>query len=99
MRELIGEPELFRALESVEVEEYIRMRPSWSGSLQIGQAEGRGAFFVQRARKWPAAVLNLGHTIGRALRSGDKYGTFLHGEAVAWGMIAATIAAARSDHG
>ena len=36
-------------------------------------------------------ILNLGHTIGHALEAETQYKHFLHGEAVAWGMVAASM--------
>lgn len=42
-------------------------------------------------------LLNLGHTVGHAIEAATQYRALLHGEAVAWGMIASVrLALARS---
>jgi len=42
-------------------------------------------------------ILNFGHTIGHALEAETSYKKYLHGEAVAWGMLAATKIGARLE--
>jgi 3-dehydroquinate synthase len=43
-------------------------------------------------------ILNFGHTFGHSLEAETKYERFLHGEAVAWGMHAATYLAVKIGH-
>jgi 3-dehydroquinate synthase len=42
-------------------------------------------------------ILNYGHTLGHALESATRYRRFRHGEAIAWGMIAAALFSVATD--
>ncbi len=83
------------------VELFLRFEQSRSGILKRDQVELE--WIIAQSVKLKAEVvsaderegglrrvLNLGHTIGHALEAETGYRRLLHGEAVAWGMIAAT---------
>jgi 3-dehydroquinate synthase len=42
-------------------------------------------------------ILNFGHTLGHGIEAATKYKRFLHGEAIGWGMYAATLFALATD--
>jgi 3-dehydroquinate synthase len=50
---------------------------------------------VDERESGPRQLLNLGHTFAHALERLTGYDRFLHGEAVGWGLLAATEVAAR----
>lgn len=95
---VIGRPELFERLEATSGKALRRDQASleWviAESLKlkaevVSQDEREGGL---------RRVLNYGHTVGHALEAATRYRHFLHGEAVAWGMIAANHIAVASGH-
>jgi 3-dehydroquinate synthase len=94
---VIGKPELFRALEKVDIKE-LRRDPA-KLEWVIAESVKLKAEVVSSDERENGLrrVLNLGHTIGHALEAETEYRHFLHGEAVAWGMIASATIAATVD--
>jgi 3-dehydroquinate synthase len=86
---VIGRPELFARLENADIKK-LRQGPAELAWL-IAEAVKLKAEVVSSDERESGLrrVLNLGHTIGHALEGESGYRRFLHGEAVAWGMIAA----------
>jgi len=48
-----------------------------------------GVVMEDERERGPRRLLNFGHTVGHALEAVTKYRRFRHGEAIAWGMLAA----------
>jgi 3-dehydroquinate synthase len=91
---VIGNPELFREFE-VNRERILKRDPATVERL-IAESVRLKAHVVSVDEKENGLrrVLNFGHTIGHALEAETGYRTLLHGEAVAWGMVAAARIAA-----
>ena len=94
---VIGRPELFRALESVEVKELRRDAAKLEWVIAESVRLKAEVVSSDERENGLRRVLNLGHTIGHALEAETEYRHFLHGEAVAWGMIASAKIAAAVD--
>jgi 3-dehydroquinate synthase len=90
---VIGNAELFRRLEKIQIK---GLRQD-ADALQwvIAESVALKAKVVSEDEREGGVrrVLNFGHTIGHALEAESNYRHFLHGEAVAWGMIGATFIA------
>jgi 3-dehydroquinate synthase len=86
---VIGNPELFARLEQSSIKSLRKDREllTWA----IAESVKLKAHVVSADEKESGSrrVLNFGHTLGHALETATSYRQFLHGEAVAWGMIAA----------
>jgi 3-dehydroquinate synthase len=87
---VIGRPGLFREFETIDIKKLRKDIPLLE--QVIAQSVELKAEVVSADEREGdlRRVLNFGHTIGHALEAETKYRHFLHGEAVAWGMIAAT---------
>jgi 3-dehydroquinate synthase len=94
---VIGKPDLFRALESTDTRK-LRRDPAKLEWIIAESVKLKAEVVSSDEREnGLRRVLNLGHTIGHALEAETSYRHFLHGEAVAWGMIASARIASAVD--
>jgi 3-dehydroquinate synthase len=92
---IIGDPALFQAV--ARAPEALEGWPAADLESAIASACRLKADVVSKDEREGdlRRVLNLGHTLGHALESVTQYRRFTHGEAVGWGLIAASAIARR----
>src|ERR1700704_5517076 len=87
---VIGDPALFQLFEDRRGE-ILNRDPAVVEQLIAESVRLKAAVVSADEREGGLRqVLNFGHTLGHALEAETRYTQLLHGEAVAWGMIAAT---------
>jgi len=94
---VIGDPALFVFLER-NLEDLLQRKPAALGRV-LPRCIRSKAEVVRRDERESGLreILNFGHTVGHALESVTSYSRFLHGEAIGWGMMAATLIALALD--
>lgn len=91
---LIRRPEIFEYME-VNRERILRRDPETLDWLITAAVQVKAEVVAADEREGDLRrILNFGHTIGHALEAETGYRHFLHGEAVAWGMVAASMISA-----
>ncbi|MFZ0213190.1 MAG: 3-dehydroquinate synthase [Candidatus Acidiferrales bacterium] len=90
---VIGDPALFGFLER-EVEEVARRdRHALEYVIERSMRQKARVVRLDERESGQRQILNFGHTIGHALEALTGYERFLHGEAIGWGMLGATLIA------
>lgn len=91
---VIGAPELFHVLETVPISKLRRDAKTLEWVIAESVRLKAEVVSADEREGGLRRVLNFGHTVGHALETATGYRYFLHGEAVAWGMVAASKIAA-----
>jgi 3-dehydroquinate synthase len=86
---VIGNPELFARLEQCSIKSLRKDRDLLTWAISESVRLKAQVVSADEKESGLRRVLNFGHTLGHALETATSYRHFLHGEAVAWGMIGA----------
>ncbi|MGH9745614.1 MAG: 3-dehydroquinate synthase [Candidatus Acidiferrales bacterium] len=88
---VIADPTLFSYLERHMLALLRRDRPALERVI-LRCARIKAGVVVRDEREGGLRqILNFGHTLGHAIEAATGYRRFLHGEAIGWGMLAATL--------
>ena len=87
---LINDPEFFAWLEENMDKLLQRDKDALIYAIRRSCENKAAIVAADEREQGKRALLNLGHTFGHAIETGMGYGNWLHGEAVACGMIMAT---------
>jgi 3-dehydroquinate synthase len=91
---IIRDAALFRRLER-DLEALCRQEPAALAAVVARCCRLKAEVVGQdETERGPRAILNFGHTVGHALETVSGYGTYLHGEAIALGQVAAAMLSA-----
>ena len=91
---VIRDPELFDWIDQ-NVDAILKLDPGTLVELVERNVRIKAAVVMEDEKESGVrAHLNFGHTFAHAIEAGTEYGKYLHGEAVALGMVAATRLAA-----
>ena len=87
---VIGDTALFARIEQ-DSDAVLALDPAMLVSLVAACARQKAAVVAadEREERGERAILNFGHTVGHALEAVTGFGRYVHGEAVAIGMVAA----------
>jgi 3-dehydroquinate synthase len=83
---IIADAKMFRTLQHWEATDAVALQDLIRRNIRI---KSRIVARDERDRTGERALLNFGHTIGHAIERAGNYRTFLHGEAVSLGIVAA----------
>ena len=88
----IGDRELLALVRSNPLTDHTSLSPEqWEDLVMRALAVKARVVADDELEAGARKALNLGHTLGHALEAATEYRRFLHGEAVAWGLVASAI--------